>query len=377
MRINSGTLGMDSARHFTSSSRVSTSTASVVVGSLTTGGQSLTQFGRYFSEQNPKEKENEENLSRYRTSRDLLSDALSEEGEVASDARNILSSSTRLRLENISRRDDAKSSFQKLHALMIHNILKLILNGKNGSKEKVEDLTDEANAFTNEGSGFLIKTESTTNIYYEETEETSFCAKGLVKTDDGREININLDIYMSRSFRSVYSENISTLKASYIDPLVVNLSDAPCEIGDMKFYFDLDCDGKEEEISTLGAGSAFLALDKNNDGIINDGSELFGTRSGDGFRDLAAYDEDGNGWIDEADSIFSKLRIWVKDSNGNDALYSLAEKGIGAIALASAATDFSLHSQNSDSENAAIRRTGIFLYENGNVGTLQHVDFVS
>ncbi len=39
---------------------------------------------------------------------------------------------------------------------------------------------------------------------------------------------------------------------------------------------------------------------------INDGSELFGTSSGDGFKDLATYDEDENGWIDENDSIFSK-----------------------------------------------------------------------
>ena len=41
-------------------------------------------------------------------------------------------------------------------------------------------------------------------------------------------------------------------------------------------------------------GSGYLALDKNGDGTINDGSELFGTRNGDGFADLAQYDEDGN-----------------------------------------------------------------------------------
>ena len=40
--------------------------------------------------------------------------------------------------------------------------------------------------------------------------------------------------------------------------------------------------------------------------------------TGDGFKDLAMYDEDGNGWIDENDEIFSKLLIWSKDENGND-----------------------------------------------------------
>ena len=64
------------------------------------------------------------------------------------------------------------------------------------------------------------------------------------------------------------------------------------EVSDQTFYFDLDADGKEEEISVLN-GSGYLALDKNGDGTINDGSELFGTRNGDGFADLAQYDEDG------------------------------------------------------------------------------------
>ena len=64
------------------------------------------------------------------------------------------------------------------------------------------------------------------------------------------------------------------------------------ELSDQTFYFDLDADGKEEEISVLN-GSGYLALDKNGDGVINDGSELFGTKNGDGFADLARYDEDG------------------------------------------------------------------------------------
>ena len=75
----------------------------------------------------------------------------------------------------------------------------------------------------------------------------------------------------------------------------------------------------------------FLALDKNGDGRMNDGSELFGTASGDGFKDLAAYDEDGNGWIDENDSIYSQLKIWTKDENGKDHLIDLKDADVGAI----------------------------------------------
>ncbi len=123
----------------------------------------------------------------------------------------------------------------------------------------------------------------------------------------------------------------------------------------------------------LGAGSGYLALDKNGDGVINDGSELFGPQSGSGFRDLAAYDEDGNGWIDENDSIWSKLKIWCKNPDGTDSLYTLKEKGVGAICLQNTATDFTLKGSGGR-DNGYLRSTGIFLYENGNVGTVQHLD---
>ena len=39
------------------------------------------------------------------------------------------------------------------------------------------------------------------------------------------------------------------------------------------------------------------------------------------FKDLAEYDEDHNGWIDENDSIFSKLKVWTKDENGNVSVF--------------------------------------------------------
>ena len=109
-------------------------------------------------------------------------------------------------------------------------------------------------------------------------------------------------------------------------------------------------------------------------GVINDGNELFGTASGDGFADLAQYDTDGNGWIDEADDIWNKLVIWCKDENGKDQLIGLGKAGVGAIYLGNKDTEFSLNSAKDNSTNAVIRKTGIFLYENGAAGTIQHLD---
>lgn len=216
-----------------------------------------------------------------------------------------------------------------------------------------------------------------TNTYYHsETETTSFSTTGTVKTADGREINFGINVEMSRSFTEYYEESREIGVLHCTDPLVINLDSNIAELSDQTFFFDLDCDGKKEEISSLKSGSGYLALDLNKDGVINDGSELFGTKSGNGFADLAKYDEDGNGWIDENDDIWDKLLIWTKDEEGNDKLYHLSEAGVGAICLENARTEFSLNSMKDNHSNGIIRNTGIFLYENGNVGTVQHLDLV-
>ena len=161
-----------------------------------------------------------------------------------------------------------------------------------------------------------------------------------------------------------------------MDPLVINLDAPAADVKDQKFFFDLDADGHDEAISRLGAGSGFLALDKNGDGQINDGSELFGALSGDGFADLAKYDHDGNGWIDEADDIFDKLLIWSKDANGNDQLVGLGKAGVGAIYLGAQNTQFSMNNAHNE-VNAMVRQTGMFLYENGGIGTIQQLDLAT
>ena len=209
---------------------------------------------------------------------------------------------------------------------------------------------------------------------YSETETTEYSATANVITADGRNIDVNYSLHMSRSFEAYYqTSSIYQLSGAFMDPLTINLDTNPASISDVHFYFDLDCDGTDEELATLNSGGGFLAYDKNDDGIINDGSELFGALSGDGFADLARYDLDGNGWIDEADDIFSNLRIWVAAGSLDAHLLTLKDAGIGAICLGNVDTDFTL-TDVSKQAGAIIRKTGFFLYENGEAGSLQHVD---
>ncbi len=225
-----------------------------------------------------------------------------------------------------------------------------------------------------QGGGAMVSEVTETYQYYRsETEETCFKTAGTVITADGRELGFDLELTMSRSFTEYYEENVTTLH-TFTDPLVINLDYSIAEVSDVKISFDLDCDGEAEEVSALVDDSGYLALDLNGDGIINDGSELFGTSSGNGFADLARYDSDGNGWIDEADEIFDRLVIAFLKEDGTQELVKLRDKDVGALYTGSAKTDFSLNDLSTNETRARIRQTGIFLYESGMIGTMQHLD---
>lgn len=213
--------------------------------------------------------------------------------------------------------------------------------------------------------------------YTTETEQTSFQTQGTVKTADGKEIPFQLDVRMSSSFQQYYEESGQNVSLQMIDPLVINLDGNIASFSDQTMLFDLDSDGTVDNISRLDGSSGYLALDKNEDGKIKDGSELFGASSGNGFQDLAGYDQDKNGWIDENDAVWDKLKIWVQGESGEGELYTLKEKGVGAICLTAADTDFMQGNEKSGEKQGKIRQTGLFLYENGTSGTTQQVDVVS
>lgn len=210
---------------------------------------------------------------------------------------------------------------------------------------------------------------------YTEVEETRFSASGSVRTADGREIGFSLGLSMARSYHeeSSISLRLGDAARPQKDPLVLNFAGNAAQLLDQRFSFDLDADGTAENINRLAAGSGFLVFDRNADGEANDGSELFGTRSGDGFADLAQLDKDGNGWIDESDTAWAALRIWSPEADGSGALRTLQDAGVGAIALARVTTPFALK-DGTNSTLGDIRSTGIYLQEDGTAGTVQQVD---
>lgn len=208
---------------------------------------------------------------------------------------------------------------------------------------------------------------------YLEHEQMSFGAAGIVRTADGREIGFTVSLSMSRTFAMQNSVDIRAGDAQLVDPLVLNFNGNAAQLTNTKFAFDLDADGTPDQISFVGPGSGFLALDENGDGLINDGSELFGPSTGDGFAELARHDSDGNGWIDENDPIYDRLRIWVRAEDGSRRLFALGEKGVGAIFVGRLGTPFSLKNGANELQGQ-VRSTGIYLNEDGTPGTIQQVD---
>ncbi|MDO8698085.1 MAG: hypothetical protein Q7J74_13345 [Pseudomonas sp.] len=121
------------------------------------------------------------------------------------------------------------------------------------------------------------------------------------------------------------------------DPLALDLAGngfSTRGLGD-SIGFDLDGDGQPQRISAPSGDDALLALDRNANGRIDDGRELFGDQNGanNGFAELSKYDDNQDGRIDRHDSVFARLSLLRFDQQGQQHSQSLSAAGVSAINL--------------------------------------------
>jgi len=128
--------------------------------------------------------------------------------------------------------------------------------------------------------------------------------------------------------------------------------------------FDLDGDGKRERISLPTGDDALLALDRNGNGRIDDGRELFGDQHGaaNGFAELGKYDDNADGRIDSQDSVFARLSLLRFDAQGRQSSQSLSQAGVSTISLQARDVKIALGAYDQ------IAQLGRFEFEDGRSG---------
>lgn len=142
-------------------------------------------------------------------------------------------------------------------------------------------------------------------------------------------------------------KNLEHSADSYVTPLILDLNGDGVHTLDSGHgvSFDFDGHGQKSKTGWAHPDDGLLVLDKNADGVINVGAELFGSNSSgkegglakDGFEALSLYDANGDGFINAADSVWQSLQIWQdRNSDGvsqQDELTSLDTLGIASISL--------------------------------------------
>lgn len=168
-------------------------------------------------------------------------------------------------------------------------------------------------------------------------------------------------------------------------PIVIDLDRGGFDFTDVAagVTFDLDGDGEGERVAWLAArsGDGWLALDRNGNGAIDNGSELFGNFTPQppcaephGYRALAVYDEeshggDGDGWITAVDGVFPALRLWL-DANRDGVSQSRELTPLAALGIRAIGLDY-VEAERRDRHGNRLRYSSLVRLEQG---TTQSVD---
>lgn len=124
-----------------------------------------------------------------------------------------------------------------------------------------------------------------------------------------------------------------------VDPIVFDMNGDGFNFkgADEGVDFDMKGNGQESRMGFIKGDDALLFVDTHGDGVVRDGRQLFGNNGdyANGFEMLRAYDENGDGVIDENDSIYDQLRLWVEKTEDGvcetDETISLRDAGIKSI----------------------------------------------
>ncbi len=155
--------------------------------------------------------------------------------------------------------------------------------------------------------------------------------------NNNNSLQISEQSFQHSSARLSFSSETAEEEIKQTDPLAFDLNGNGIETTGVKHgvQFDIDGNGLTEQTSFVSGGDAFLSYDKNGNGIIDNGHELFGDQNGatNGFEELKKHDENQDGIIDKNDAIYSRLSLLSLDQDNQQKTSSLAEHHIQSINL--------------------------------------------
>ena len=166
-------------------------------------------------------------------------------------------------------------------------------------------------------------------------------------------------------------------------PVILDLDGDGIETLSVKtgIFFDHDNNLFAENTGWVSADDGLLVLDRNGNGVIDNGSELFGNNTElengllakNGYEALRELDKNNDGQLDSGDAIWEQLQVW-QDANSNGRvdegeLRSLEQAGVASIATGYKNTDFI------DSQGNAHKQTGSVTWADGSVGESADVWF--
>jgi hypothetical protein len=164
-------------------------------------------------------------------------------------------------------------------------------------------------------------------------------------TDPAARVTVNAYPGCSADAREWDNKAVAEIRESGMcggSPLVLDLDGDGVQLSTLAdgAQFDLFSTGHPQRSAWLSGGDGLLVMDRNHNGLIDDGSELFGEASfnqswSDGFAALAQLDSNGDGKVDADDPAFGELHVWIdRDHDGrgtSDEWLSLRQAGVQAL----------------------------------------------
>jgi len=209
---------------------------------------------------------------------------------------------------------------------------------------------------------------------------------------DNKKVDLNYQLNLQASYSSMRS--ITTTAAALKDPLIIQFGAR--SIGHITDYaqFDINNDNKQNDLPIFSGDVGYLVFDKNNNNRVDNGGELFGPTTNNGFSELAQLDSNNNGFFDNQDDKFSQVYIWqpkqAKTNNNEQSLgeqpntqankqnlVSLSQAGIKAISLNAIATQFNFRDQSKSGNgaiNAQLTQTSFAITENNQALGVHQID---